>query len=203
MKRLAIFASGNGSNAQAMIETSRREKWEEQVVLLVCDQPSAYVIERARTLQVPVLAVSPILFATKQEYELCILQTLQSLQVDALILAGYMRLIGQTILRPYEGKIVNVHPSLLPYYPGLQAIERAFEAGEKELGISIHLVDEGMDTGPILQQVSVPRTEGMTLQEMQKAIQVAEHEWYPKTVRSWLDDQKSKGGTKNEKASVN
>lgn len=203
MKRLAIFASGNGSNAQAMIETSRREKWEEQVVLLVCDQPSAYVIERARTLQVPVLAVSPILFATKQEYELCILQTLQSLQVDALILAGYMRLIGQTILRPYEGKIVNVHPSLLPYYPGLQAIERAFEAGEKELGISIHLVDEGMDTGPILQQVSIQRVEGMTLVEMQKAIQVAEHEWYPKTVRSWLDDQKSKGGTKNEKASVN
>ncbi|QPC45491.1 phosphoribosylglycinamide formyltransferase [Mangrovibacillus cuniculi] len=203
MKRLAIFASGNGSNAQAMIEASRQEKWEEQVVLVVCDQPSAYVIERARSLHVPVLAISPILFSTKQEYETCILQTLHSLQVDALILAGYMRLIGPTILHSYEGKIVNVHPSLLPYYPGLQAIERAFEAGEEELGISIHLVDEGMDTGPILQQVSVPRTEGMTLVEMQKAIQAVEHEWYPKTVRSWLDDQKNRGGTKHEKASVN
>ncbi|MFD1737918.1 phosphoribosylglycinamide formyltransferase [Bacillus salitolerans] len=186
MKRIAIFASGSGSNFQAIVDSVKAGSLQAEVSLLVCDQEQAKVIERANQAGVPTYVFTAKSFSSKKHYEEAILTELKNYEIDWLVLAGYMRLVGETLLHAYDGRIVNIHPSLLPAFPGLDAIGQAFEAKVKITGVTVHFVDEGMDTGPIIAQEAVRIEEHDTYESLQANIQKVEHDLYPKTIEAIL-----------------
>ncbi|MET3696584.1 formyltetrahydrofolate-dependent phosphoribosylglycinamide formyltransferase [Bacillus oleivorans] len=186
MKKLAIFASGSGSNFQAIVDAVKAGKLDAEVSLLVCDKPGAFCIERASTEEIPSFVFNPKEYASKADYETELYEKLKELEIDIIVLAGYMRLIGPVLLTPYEGKIVNIHPSLLPAFPGKDAIGQALAAKVKETGVTIHFVDSGMDTGPIVVQQSVSISETETRESLQAKIQKIEHELYPSVLQKLL-----------------
>jgi phosphoribosylglycinamide formyltransferase 1 len=182
-KRIAVFASGSGSNFQALVDANENDQLPYQIALLVCDRPCAKVLERAKVLQIPTFSILPKTYESKAHFEQTILTELRKQQIDFIVLAGYMRLIGKTLLSAYEGKIVNIHPSLLPAFPGKDAIGQALDKGVKITGVTIHYVDEGMDTGPIIAQEAIKVEKGITREILQRKIQKVEHELYPKTLK--------------------
>lgn len=186
---IAIFASGSGSNFDRIALKALGEDLPCDVKLLVCDKPDAPVIQKAETLGIETLVFQPKNFSHKEAYEKMIVQRLEALDVDWLILAGYMRLLGETMLEAYQGKILNVHPSLLPSFPGKDAIGQALEAKVTETGVTIHFVDEGMDTGPIIQQESVDVTPDDDRESLQRKIQKIEHELYPIVIHRCLEGE--------------
>jgi len=188
MKRIAVFASGNGSNFQALVEAVKTGELDAKISLLICDQPDAYVLKRASAEQILSFCASPKCFSTKASYEHALVEQLNRESIDLIILAGYMRLIGPTLLQAYPGKIINIHPSLLPAFPGKDAVGQAFNAGVKVTGLTVHYVDEGMDTGQIIAQKAVEIEAGDTRESIQKRIQLAEHQVYPAVVQQLLRD---------------
>ncbi|MGV3488210.1 MAG: phosphoribosylglycinamide formyltransferase [Tuberibacillus sp.] len=187
MKKIAVFASGTGSNFEAIEKAIRSGQIKADIALVVCDKPQAPVIEKAKAAGIPVLVLKPKDFPNKAAYEQVILDELKEKGVTFIVLAGYMRLIGSTLLRAYPNKIVNIHPSLLPSFTGLHAIEQAMQARVKVTGVTIHFVDEGMDTGPILAQQPVPIDENDTLETLEARIHEIEHMLYPKTLAALLN----------------
>ncbi|WP_243296681.1 phosphoribosylglycinamide formyltransferase [Bacillus litorisediminis] len=186
MKKIAIFASGSGSNFQAIVDAVKAGKLDAEVSLLVCDKPGAFCIERAQNERIPAFVFTPKDYAAKSDYETEIYEKLKELDVDFIVLAGYMRLIGEDLLTPYEGKIVNIHPSLLPAFPGKDAIGQALAAKVKETGVTIHFVDAGMDTGPIIARQSVSISQNDTRESLQAKIQEIEHQLYPSVLQKLL-----------------
>ncbi|MDQ0254064.1 phosphoribosylglycinamide formyltransferase-1 [Evansella vedderi] len=185
--KLAVFASGNGSNFEAVMEAVNRGDIQGEVKLLVCDKPNAYAMERAKGHGVPAFLFQPKDFVTKEAYEFAILDKLQNYNVELIILAGYMRLIGPTLLNAFEHKIINIHPSLLPSFPGLDAIGQAFDAKVRVSGVTVHFVDAGMDTGPIIDQEAIRIEDGDTREDVQRKIQQVEHRLYPKTIQRVIE----------------
>lgn len=185
--RLAVFASGSGSNFQAILEAIQKGELDAEVSLLVCDRTDAYAIERAKKHRIPVFQFNPKDFQNKQGFESEILKKLRESSIDFIVLAGYMRLVGETLLRAYENKIVNIHPSLLPAFPGKEAIEQAYTARVKVTGVTVHYVDEGMDTGPIIDQRPVYIEDNDTIETLRKKIQAVEHQLYPAVLKKALD----------------
>lgn len=183
MKKIAVFASGNGSNFQAIIDAVESGQLEAEICLLVCDKPNAYAIERAKQHRIEVFSFVAKDYESKAAYEQEILNQLQSYGVEFIALAGYMRLIGETLLSAYNHKIVNIHPSLLPSFPGKDAIGQAFDAKVKITGVTIHYVDEGMDTGPIIAQEAVRVEADETKDSLTKKIQEVEHKLYTETLK--------------------
>lgn len=181
--KIAVFASGNGSNFEAIAKNINQGEIEGAIVLVFSDRTDAYVLERAKSLQIPVRSFSPKQFANKVEYEREILKELEAKEVELLVLAGYMRLIGPTLLNAYPNRILNIHPALLPEFPGLHGIRDAFEAGVKQTGVTVHYVDNGVDTGPILAQKRVNIEENETLASLELKIHQAEHQLYPEVVQ--------------------
>lgn len=184
MKRIAIFASGSGSNFQAIVDAVQKKTLDVTICLLVCDKPGAKVIERAQQANIETFVFSPKEYANKAAFEQEIVSRLTQLNIDHIVLAGYMRLIGETLLSAYQKRIINIHPSLLPSFPGKDAIGQAFRAGVKVTGVTIHYVDEGMDTGPIIAQKAIEIEENETIESLEKKIHEVEHEFYPKTIQS-------------------
>ncbi|MBA2876840.1 phosphoribosylglycinamide formyltransferase [Thermaerobacillus caldiproteolyticus] len=187
MKRIAIFASGSGTNFQAIVDAARKGDLQAKVSLLVCDRPGAKVIERAKQEHIPSFVFRPKDYASKADFEQEILTQLKEKEVEFIVLAGYMRLIGPTLLAAYEGKIVNIHPSLLPAFPGKDAIVQAYRAGVKITGVTVHYVDEGMDTGPIIAQRAIPIHEGESLEQLETRIHELEHQLYPSVLKTLLE----------------
>ncbi|WP_416148743.1 phosphoribosylglycinamide formyltransferase [Salipaludibacillus sp. HK11] len=179
MMKIAVFASGNGSNFQSLVEANI----DASIDLLVCDKPGAYVEQRAEKNGIDIFSFSAKKFPSKADFEEKILAELRQRNIDLLVLAGYMRLVGPTLLSEFEGKIINIHPSLLPSFPGLDAIGQAFDANVKVSGVTIHFVDAGMDTGPIIAQEPVKIEEKDTKEDVQRKIQALEHDLYPKTIQ--------------------
>lgn len=175
--KIAIFASGSGSNFQALQESIERGELHAEVKVVVTDKPGAYVVTRANNFGIPVLEISPKSFASKADYEQAIISELQKLGIEWIVLAGYMRLVGSVLLEAYPSRIVNIHPSLLPSFPGKDAIGQAIAHGVKVTGVTVHYVDEGMDTGPIIAQVAVPVIDG-DREATETAIHAAEHTLY-------------------------
>ncbi|PWA10324.1 phosphoribosylglycinamide formyltransferase [Pueribacillus theae] len=182
MIKLAVFASGSGSNFQAIVNAMAQGELPAVCALLVCDKPGAKVIERAKKAGVPAFVAEPKNFENKAAYEQAILEKLKESGVEFIALAGYMRLIGPVLLQAYEGKIVNIHPSLLPSFPGLDAVGQAVDAGVKVTGVTIHYVDSGMDTGPIIAQKAVDIDEGDTKDSVMRKVHAIEHQLYPQTL---------------------
>ncbi|PYZ92236.1 phosphoribosylglycinamide formyltransferase [Salipaludibacillus keqinensis] len=183
MVKIAVFASGSGSNFQSIVESAEQKKIDASVDLLVCDKKDAYVLTRADKHCIPVFSFSAKDYSSKEMFEKEIVAELQRRDIELIVLAGYMRLVGPTLLREYEGRIINIHPSLLPAFPGLDAIGQAFTAQVKISGVTIHFVDEGMDTGPIIAQEPVRIEETDTKEDVQKKIQSVEHQLYPTTIQ--------------------
>ncbi len=190
MKKIAVFASGSGTNFQAIIGAIETGQLNAEIALLVCDKPNAFAIERAKQHNIEVFQFIPKNFENKQAFEKVILEQLQALHVEWIALAGYMRLIGETLLGAYEGKIINIHPSLLPSFPGINAIEQAYDAKVKVTGVTIHFVDAGMDTGPIIAQAPVFIEEQDTIEVLRTKIQQVEHQLYPEVLKKLLNDEK-------------
>jgi phosphoribosylglycinamide formyltransferase 1 len=182
MTKIAIFASGSGSNFQAINDEIKAGKLDAAVELLVCDRKEAFVIERALKDKVPVFSFNPKEYSSKEEFETEIAEELRKRDVELLVLAGYMRLIGPTLLRAFPGRIVNIHPSLLPSFPGKDAIGQAIKAGVKVTGVTVHFVDEGMDTGPIIAQEAVSIFPGEDAEDVAAKIHAVEHRLYPEVL---------------------
>jgi phosphoribosylglycinamide formyltransferase 1 len=186
MRRIAVFASGSGSNFQAIADAIEAGTLEADIQLLVCDKPGAKVVDRARKLNIPVFTFMPKTFGAKADFEKEIVNELNAYNVEFIVLAGYMRLIGEVLLQSYEGRIVNIHPSYLPAFPGKDAVGQALEANVGETGVTVHYVDSGMDTGPIIEQVKIPVLPGDTRETLQERIQKAEHQLYPAIINKLL-----------------
>lgn len=177
MRKLAIFASGSGSNFEAIVQAVQDGKLPGvEVALLVCDKPGAKVLERAERLGIDTFVFQPKEYADKAAFEQEIVAQLQKRDISLVVLAGYMRLVGDTLLSDYEGKIINLHPSLLPAFPGKDAIGQALAYGVKITGVTVHLVDAGLDTGPIIAQIPVAVQDADTAETLAARIHAVEHE---------------------------
>ena len=181
--RIAVFASGKGTNFEALINADLPAK----ICVLVCDHADVPVIQRAKRHHVPVIFSLPKKGVSKATREQALLQDLAPYQVTDLVLAGYMRIVGSTLLSAFPRRIVNIHPALLPSFPGRHGIEDAYQAGVKVTGVTIHYVDDGVDTGEVIAQEAVYRSEEDTLATLAAKIHQVEHQLYPKTVRQLIE----------------
>lgn len=189
MKNIAIFASGSGTNFEALIENCENGNINAKVVLMVCDKKKAYVVERAKNHNVEALVFNPKDYASKNDYEAMIVKRLKELNVDLICLAGYMRICGEVLLDSYLGKIINIHPALLPAFKGAHGILDAYNYGVKVFGVTIHYVDSGMDSGKIIAQRSFDYVEGETLDEVERRIHQIEHVLYPEVVKKLCEEK--------------
>ncbi|MCZ8533977.1 phosphoribosylglycinamide formyltransferase [Psychrobacillus psychrodurans] len=180
--KFAVFASGSGTNFQAIYDAVQEGKLTGEAVLVVTDKPDAFIVERAEKAGIATLAIKPSSFSSKSAYEQAILEKLNELNVEWIVLAGYMRLIGDVLLEAFPNRIINIHPSLLPAFPGKDAIGQAMEHGVKVTGVTVHYVDAGMDTGPIIAQQAVEVVEGDRVQT-EKRIHEVEHALYTKALQ--------------------
>jgi len=188
MAKLAVFASGTGGNFAAIADYLMRRSAEadtHQVVCLVSDKPNAGVVAKAESRSIPVVTVR---YTSRSAAEQMILQELEMYQPDLIALAGFMRLLSAEFVNIYKSRIINIHPSLLPRHAGLNAIQQSYAAGDTELGITIHYVDHGLDTGPVILQRSFPRRPNDTEADIEAGIHTLEHEHYPQVVHKLLND---------------
>lgn len=183
-----MFASGQGGNFEALARAEREGKLGGKIAALFCDVPRAPVCDRARRLNVEVVTPPVGRFRTRLEDEAPWLAALEERAIGTIALAGFMRRLHSTLLGAYRDRILNIHPSLLPAFPGLDAIARAREHGVRVTGCTVHLVQDGLDDGPILSQAAVEVREGETLDALEARIHEAEHALYPATVRRFLGE---------------
>lgn len=192
--KIAVFCSGRGSNFQALVDAVRKKRLKARIALMVCDNPKAYALRRARRGRIPVFLVSPKLFKRKETYERLLVRVLKSQGVDLVALAGFMRILSPYFIRAYRGRILNIHPSLLPCFKGARAIRDAYEAREKVTGVTVHLVTNEVDGGPILMQKKVQLSARDTPRSLEAKIHRAEHRLYPAAIRKFI--WSLRGGTK-------
>jgi len=179
--KIAVFASGSGSNFQAIQEAIELGELKAEIALMVTDKPKAFVVQRAEKAGIPIFAFNPKDYPSKESYETLISDELKKREVEWIVLAGYMRLIGPVLLSAFRGRILNIHPSLLPAFPGKDAIGQALSHGVKVTGATVHFVDEGMDTGSIIAQRAVNVIEG-DRELTERAIHEVEHMLYKETL---------------------
>lgn len=174
-KKIAVFASGSGSNFQVIADNF-------PVEFVFSDHRDAFVLERADNLGVPAYAFELKEFERKAAYEQAIVDLLDQHQIDLVCLAGYMKIVGPTLLSAYEGRIINIHPAYLPEFPGAHGIQDAWDAGVDQSGVTIHWVDSGVDTGQIIKQVRVPRLADDTIETFETRIHEHEYQLYPQVL---------------------
>ena len=184
--RLAVFASGSGSNYEAIVEACRDGRIDAEVVVLVCDKPGAKVLERAKRYGTESFAFTPKEYESREAYESVIADMLDERGVDFVCLAGYMRIVGKVLLERYAQRIVNIHPSLLPSFKGAHAIQDAVDYGVKLFGVTTHFVDETLDGGRIIDQAGIVY-EGNDIEELTNLIHNIEHKLYVKTINKLIN----------------
>lgn len=186
-RRLTILLSGRGSNFEAIADAVRTGAIPRaDVVAVISDVPNAAGLERARERGLPAYAVDRRTFAGRREHEAEILRILEAARPHLVCLAGYMRVLSPEFVARFRGRILNIHPALLPKFPGLHAQRQALEAGETVSGCTVHFVDEGTDTGPAILQKTVPILPGDTEESLSERILAAEHAAYPEAIRRVL-----------------
>lgn len=183
--KIGVLGSGRGTNFEAIISAIRNKKLNGEVRLVVSDVASAPILEKARAFGVPALALPTSQYQTRLEPEIesHLANVLCDAGVELLVLAGYMRMVKAPLLERFKGRIVNIHPSLLPAFPGLNAWRQALDSGVEWTGCTVHWVDAGMDTGAILAQKRVPVESGDTAESLHARIQVAERQLYPEVLQ--------------------
>jgi phosphoribosylglycinamide formyltransferase-1 len=186
--RIAVLASGQGTNFEALAAAAARDVLGGSIVALLCDTPGAPVLDRARRRGVEALTPPTGRFRSRLEDERPWLAALRERRVDVVLLAGFMRRLHVTLCDAFAGRMLNIHPSLLPSFAGLDGIGQAWRQGVKVTGCTVHLVDDVVDGGPILAQATVPVGEGETFESLEERIHEAEHSLYPWAVRRFLTE---------------
>ncbi len=193
MGKIAVFASGNGSNFQAFIDAFKTT--EHIISVLVCDRQKAYARTRAAEAGIPVEDLRYTKNTDRQELEKELLRRLEPYQPELIVLAGFMRLLTPVLIDAFPGRIINIHPSLLPKYPGTHGIEESYASGDAELGVTVHRVDYGLDTGPVIQQGKIRRIEGESLEAFEERIHALEHRLYPEVILGILEGYSTPANT--------
>jgi phosphoribosylglycinamide formyltransferase-1 len=180
--RIAVLASGRGSNFQSILDGIKAKEIDGKIVVLISDKDDAYALTRAKENKIPTEVVLKKNFRAREDMDLRIKEILDSNKVDLVVLAGYMRIISSALLTPYKHKIINIHPALLPSFPGVDAQKQAFDYGSKFSGCTVHFVDEGTDTGPVIEQTVVDISECKDAHEVSDKILPFEHKTLRKVV---------------------
>jgi len=185
--RLGVLASGRGSNFQSILDEIQKGNLSASVRILITDNPEAYAIERAKKNNIEFLILRPNNFQSKDKYYKKIADELKIREVELVILAGFMRIVGKPLIDAFPFRIMNIHPALLPAFPGLHAQKQAVNYGVKISGCTVHFVDEGMDTGPIIIQAAVPVYHDDTEETLSQRILEQEHKIYPEAIRLYSE----------------
>ncbi len=184
---IAVFASGRGTNFSAVARAVKNGLIKADLSLLVCDNPKAGVIARAKRAGVKLALIKRDDFSTRKDFEDKIIQRLKEEKIDLVVLAGFMRILGPEFVREYNNRIINIHPALLPSFKGSEAIKDAFDYGAKITGVTVHFVDEKMDHGPIILQQALKIEEEDTLESLEVKIHKIEHKLYPEAIRLFTE----------------
>lgn len=188
--KIAVFASGNGTNFIAIADAIENGDLDAQIQVVVVDKKAAPVIEHANKRNIPVYYLEYKAFESKEFAEGALIPVLKQYEVELLVLAGFMRIITQTLLTAYPNKIVNIHPSLLPAFPGRHGIADAFNAGVDATGVTIHYVDSGIDSGQVIAQAVVPIAVDDTIESLETKVHATEHILYPRVLNELITSQK-------------
>ena len=193
-KVLGVLVSGRGSNLQAILDAINAGRLEAKIGLVVADNPEANALRRVHGMDIPTVVVERNKYATKQDFEAALIAQLELHHVELVLLAGFMRILSPNFISRFPGRIMNIHPALLPAFPGLRAQEQAVNYGVKVSGATVHFVDEGMDSGPIILQEAVPVEEEDTVETLAERILHLEHKLYVRAVRLYCEDRISMKG---------
>jgi len=189
MKRIAVLASGRGTNLEAILEAVERGEIAGKVTLVISDQETAQALQRAERRGVKALFLNPGDYGGREDYDRAIVDHLKEEGIDLVALAGFMRLLSSYFVNAYPMRIMNIHPSLLPAFPGLDGVEQALNYGVKVTGCTVHFVDEGLDTGPIILQEAVPVIQEDTVETLHQRIHASEYRLYPTAIDLFCRDK--------------
>ena len=185
--RIGVLASGGGTNLQAIIDRCADGSINAELALLICNNPGAAALERAKKAGIPTLTIDHRNYADRKAFDEAVVSALQQANVDLVVLAGFMRIVTKTILDAFPNRVMNIHPALLPAFPGLHVQKKALEYGAKFSGCTVHFVDDGVDTGPIIIQAVVPIFDDDTEESLSARILVREHQIYPKAIQLFAE----------------
>jgi phosphoribosylglycinamide formyltransferase-1 len=182
MMRLGVLVSGSGSNLQSILDACAKGRIPARVAAVICNVPGARALARAQEANIPVVVLPHGTHARREDYDARLVEELRRHEIDLVCLAGFMRIVTPVLLRAFPERVLNIHPSLLPAFPGMHAVRQALAAGVRISGCTVHLVDEGTDTGPIVVQAAVPVLDGDTEETLAARILVQEHRAYPRAI---------------------
>lgn len=196
MKKIAVFASGRGTNFSAIAKAIKSGKIKADLALLVCDNPQALVLKKAERYGIKVALIRKEGLQEKKDFEAKICACLKQNKIDLIVLAGFMRMLSANFVKKHYGRVINIHPSLLPSFKGTQGIKDAFDCGVKVTGVTVHFVDELMDHGPVIVQEPVKIEEKDTLESLEAKIHSVEHKLYPQAVKLFAEGKIKIAGRK-------
>ena len=189
MLKIAVFASGRGSNFQSIIDNIKKEDIPAEIKILISDKENSGALQKANKEGIKNLFIDPSAFIRKENYEKKIINVLEELDIELIVLAGFMRILSSFFVEHFKNKIINIHPSLLPAFKGLNAQKQALDYGVKYSGCTVHFVDQGMDTGPIIMQAVVKVEEDDNEDDLAARILKEEHKIYPEVVKLIAEKQ--------------
>ena len=187
--KLAVLVSGRGSNLQAIIDSIEREELNAHISIVISSTRDAIALKRAEKHGIKTIFIDPAVYLNSKEYDKALIEKLKKFSIDLICLAGYMRILGEEVIQTFKEKIINIHPSLLPANPGLNAQKQAIVHGVKFSGCTVHFVDSGVDSGPIILQTAVPVYDNDDEKSLSKRILEQEHYLYPKAINMIKENQ--------------
>jgi phosphoribosylglycinamide formyltransferase-1 len=189
MFRIAVLVSGRGSNLQAIINSIENKKINAVIAVVISNVQNAFALEISRKHDIKALFVDPAKYKTREDFDQKIIEIIKNEQATLICLAGFMRVLSKTFVQQFKNRIMNIHPSLLPSFPGLKAQKKALDAGVKFGGCTVHFLDEGVDTGPIISQAVVPILDYDTVESLSKRILKEEHRIYPIAIQAFIEQR--------------
>lgn len=182
------MASGNGSNFEAIAKACQSGKIDAQIIKLMCDNPKAYVFQRAKALGIRFECIDYKSFSSRKDFDEHLLKACQNIEPDFIVLAGFMKILSADFVRYFRQQIINIHPSLLPKYPGTRAIEKAWNNQDKQTGVTVHYVDEGVDTGEVILQKSIALDYDQSFEQFCQTMHALEHETYIEALQKMFNN---------------
>lgn len=195
-KRIAVFASGFGSNLQALIDYNNKHGLNGDIVLVFSNNKDAFALERAKKNKIKAVFMDPARYSSREQYDSEIIEMLEEEKIDLAVLAGYMFLLSQEFVDRFKNKILNIHPALLPSFKGTHGIKDAYRYGVKVTGVTVHFVDGGLDSGPIILQEAVDIDPDDSVEELEEKIHKVEHKIYPEAVKYFCEGRLEIDGKK-------
>jgi phosphoribosylglycinamide formyltransferase-1 len=189
MKNIVVLISGNGSNLQSIIDAVEADHINGKVTKVISNRPDAYGLSRAKNHDIEAVCLDHTAFESRESYDAALINTIDPASTDLLVLAGFMRILTEEFVNTFNGKVINIHPSLLPKYKGLNTHQRAIDSGDKEHGVSVHFVTPELDGGPVVIQSKVPVFENDVAEDLAQRVQEQERQIYPLVVKWFCEDR--------------